>query len=76
MRQYVGNACGTIAACHSIGNNAEELGVPATLAELGISRGDHGQIIADTLDLSAALEQHPTPFGSDQLKQALNRLQG
>jgi alcohol dehydrogenase class IV len=53
----------------------QELGVPSTLGDLGISLDDHDLIIADTLDLSAALEQHPTPFGSDQLNEVLSRLQ-
>ena len=53
----------------------QELGVPSNLGDLGISADDHDLIIADTLDLSAALEQHPTKFGKDQLSEALNRLQ-
>lgn len=63
MKQYVGNACGTIAACHCIGNNAEEIGVPADSAIgkfLAAAKGktpeEAGAALADANELHSASE--------------------
>lgn len=64
MRQYVGNACGTIAACHSIGNSAEELGVPGDSAlgkfladAKGKTPEESGAMLADANQLHSASEE-------------------
>jgi len=63
LRQYVGNACGTIATIHSLANNAEALGLSADsplgkflAAADGKTPDDIGIMLADAKDLHTASE--------------------
>jgi len=63
LKQYIGNACGTIACVHSIANNAEAMGVPADSAIarfLGATKGkspqEAGAALADAAELHCASE--------------------
>jgi len=64
MKQYVGNACGTIAAIHCVANAAEKLGVDADSAVgqlLARTRGQSAKVIgaalADMEDFHLASEE-------------------
>lgn len=63
LKQYVGNACGTIACIHVMANNAESLGVAADAPLsrfLGSIRGktphEAGALLADATELHSASE--------------------
>ncbi|CAE7255346.1 uch1, partial [Symbiodinium necroappetens] len=63
LKQYVGNACGTIACLHSMANNAEALGLSAESPVgkfldtiKGKSPQDAGLALVDATDLHSASE--------------------
>lgn len=67
LKQYVGNACGTIACIHSLTNNAEIMGVSAEspigkfLATVkGKAPDEAGQLLIDATDLHSASESSAT----------------
>eukprot|EP00746_Dinoflagellata_sp_MGD_P008982 gnl/MRDRNA2_/MRDRNA2_118080_c0_seq1.p1 gnl/MRDRNA2_/MRDRNA2_118080_c0~~gnl/MRDRNA2_/MRDRNA2_118080_c0_seq1.p1 ORF type:complete len:299 (-),score=72.89 gnl/MRDRNA2_/MRDRNA2_118080_c0_seq1:54-950(-) len=64
MKQYVGNACGTIAATHCIANNAAIMGVDGSTAigkfietVSNLSPEDKGAALADATELHKASEK-------------------
>jgi len=61
LKQYIGNACGTIACIHSLANNAKALGLPEQsplgrylAGILGKSPEVAGEMLADAADLHEA----------------------
>jgi ubiquitin carboxyl-terminal hydrolase L3 len=63
MKQYVNNACGTVAATHAIANNAEIMGIPSgspldkfLFAVKGRSPEERGLALADAKELHSASE--------------------
>ncbi len=50
------------------------LSVPQDLQALGIADSDIDAIVADTLEIGAALEQNPEPFGETEIRAVLGRL--
>ena len=53
----------------------DELGIPTTLARFGVG-DDIDPLVRDTLDLGAALDQNPVPFGEAELRQILGTMTG
>jgi len=66
MRQYVGNACGTIATLHALANNMEQLGIDAGDSPLGRFVASTAAQGADQrgLALAAASELHEKSEGA------------
>ena len=52
----------------------KRIDIPSSLDTLGIPVEGEEIIVQDTLELGAALEQHPTHFGKGEIEEALRRL--
>lgn len=52
------------------------IGMPSDLQDLGVRSEEEEAFVQDVLELSAALDQHPTPFGKTQIMESLRRLRG
>ena len=53
-----------------------ELEIPTNLAKFGVSSAHCDLIVQDTLDLAAALEQNPVPFGEQQIRHVIESFVG
>ncbi len=48
--------------------------IPQDIEKMGLSTDQDEMFINETLELSGALEQHPTPFGKKEIKEVLQRM--
>ena len=49
----------------------KQVGIPLDLEKMGLTPDQDEMFINETLKLSGALDQHPTPFGKEEIKEVL-----
>jgi alcohol dehydrogenase class IV len=52
----------------------DRIQIPQDIEKMGLSTDQDEMFINETLELSGALEQHPTPFGKKEIKEVLQRI--
>lgn len=52
----------------------DRIQIPQDIEKMGLSTDQDEMFINETLELSGALEQHPTPFGKKEIKEVLKRI--